>query len=443
MKGLLKTDGKDKTKVLIFSLLFMGLAHICLLKRRGKGLALAFIEIMFLMFTVVTTLVGSGPSIYYAIMDMTNYGVGADGVVYNAQAHNFILIEGVMAMVITFLFLVVYGFSVRDALNTYKKYCISKKFEGIKTASRTIDESFPIFALAPAVVLVLFFVIIPLVFAAVVAFTDYTTVNQNFKWVGFENFKYIFGGNAVWSSALGSVVAWTLVWAILATFTCYFGGLIVAVLLSDNKTKMAPYFRTIFILPYAIPAIVSMRVWFSLLNGTSGGIVNRTLMDLHLISKPVSFFSSVAMARFLCILINLWAGFPYFMLLSMGTMTSISGDVLEAAKIDGASKFQIFKSITLPLVLYQTAPLIIMSFVHNINNFGAIYYLTGGAPNTKMSTSTFAQGTDIVVTWIYKLTVDQGQYRYASVLAIMVFMVLCPVAIWNFRRTKSFKEGEL
>lgn len=443
VKSLLKTDGRDKVKVLICSVLFMGLAHLLLLKRKGKGLALAFIEIMFLLFTVGTTIAGSGPSIYYAISDMTNYGVGANGVVYNAQAHNFILIEGVMASVVVFLFLVVYFFSIRDALNTYKKYCLAKRFESVKTAARTIDESFPIFALAPAVVLVLFFVVTPLVFAAIVAFTDYTTVNQNFKWVGLDNFKYIFGGNATWTNALGSVVSWTLIWALLATVTCYFGGLVVAVLLSDNKIKMAPAFRTIFILPYAVPAIVSMRVWFSLLNGTSGGIINRTLMDLNIISKPVSFFSSVAMARFLCILINLWAGFPYFMLLSMGTMTSISADVMEAAQIDGANKMQIFRTITLPLVLYQTAPLIIMSFVHNINNFGAIYYLTGGAPNTKISTTTYAQGTDIIVTWIYKLTVDQGQYRYASVLAIMVFMVLCPVAIWNFRRTKSFKEGEL
>lgn len=440
---MLKTNGRDRTKVLLCSLLFMGLAHILLLKRWGKGILLALIEAVFLFFTIGTTILGFGPSIFYAISDMTNYGVGADGTVYNAQAHNFILIEGVMAIVIVALFFVVYFFSVRDALNSYKQFCISGRYESRKGTLRMVDESFPIFALAPAVVLVVFFVIVPLIFAAVVAFTDYTTVNQNFKWVGLDNFKYIFGGNASWTSALGSVILWTLLWAFLATFTCYFGGLLVAVILSDNNTKLAPVFRTIFILPYAVPAIVSMRVWFSLLNGTSGGIVNRTLINLHILSKPVSFFSSVAMARFLCILINLWAGFPYFMLLSMGTMTSISGDVLEAAKIDGATKVQIFKKITLPLVLYQTAPLIIMSFVHNINNFGAIYYLTGGAPNTKLTTSTFAQGTDIIVTWIYKLTVDQGQYRYASVLAMLVFVVLCPVAIWNFRRTKSFKEGEL
>lgn len=440
---MVKSNGSDKNKILLFSILFMGLSHILFLKRFGKGIVYAFIEAMFIIFTVLTTLVGSGPSIYYAISDMITFGVGADGQIYNAQAHNFILIEGVMALVIVGVFIIFYVISVQDALRTYNEYCMSKRLEGPKGLARTIDESFPVFALAPAIVLVLFFVIIPLIFAAIVAFTDYTTVKQSFNWVGIENFKYIFGGNATWTKALGSVVVWTLLWAALATFTCYFGGLVVAVLMADNKIKLAPAFRTIFILPYAIPSIVSMRVWFSLLNGTSGGIINRTLMSFNLIDAPVSFFSSVSMARFLCILINLWAGFPYFMLLSMGTMTSISADVNEAAKIDGASKLQIFRNITLPLVLYQTAPLIIMSFVHNINNFGAIYYLTGGAPNTKLSTTTYAQGTDIIVTWIYKLTVDQGQYRYASVLAILVFVVLCPVAIWNFRRTKSFKEGEV
>lgn len=166
-------------------------------------------------------------------------------------------------------------------------------------------------------------------------------------------------------------------------------------------------------------------------------------MALHVISQPIPWLGTAAMAQFTCVVINLWAGFGYFMLLSMGTMTAISDDLNEAARIDGANRRQIFSKITLPLVLYQTLPLIIMSFAHNVNNFGAIFFLTGGAPTVSDSTTTMAGGTDILVTWIYKLTITLMKYNYASVIAVMIFIVLAPFAIFNFRQTKAYKEGSL
>lgn len=454
-------DGSSKKKITLFSILFMGLSHILFLKQVGKGILFALIELVFLFFTVITTIFfPNGYSIIYSITDMFTWGV-ENGVVVNSEPHNFILIQGVMTVVVVLLFIVAYVISVTSARSAYKDFCISGgRFEAKQSAGRVIDNAFPMYALAPALILVLFFVIVPLIFSFMVAFTDYTGITQDsFSWVGWDNFITMFGGDAQWTSALVRVVVWTLIWAVLATVTCYGGGLIVAVLLTDRKIKLAPIFRTIFILPYAVPSIVSMRVWYSLLNGSTG-IINRTLevigfndflRNINLIGGADSFFgtdmmpwmSDVTLAKIVCIVINLWAGFPYFMLLSMGTMTSISADVNEAARIDGANSFQIFRKITLPLVLYQTAPLVIMSLVHNINNFGAIFYLTGGMPTAEDSATTFAYGTDIIVTWIYNLTVTQTKYMYASVLAILVFIVLCPVAIWNFRRTKSFKEGEV
>ena len=252
----------------------------------------------------------------------------------------------------------------------------------------------------------------------------------------------MFGGEAEWSSAFLRVAGWTLIWGFCATFTNYCGGMMMAVIFNQTKLKIAPVFRAIFILPYAIPNILSMMVWKNLLNGSSG-TVNRTLEELGLINDAIPWLSDVNYARMTCVLVNLWAGFPYFMMLIAGQMTAISTDIFEAAAIDGANKFQIFKSITLPMVLYQTVPLIIMSFTHNVNNFGVIYFLTGGAPNVASSTTTKAGGTDIVVTWIYKLTMDDMNYKNASVLAMFVFIVLAPFAIFNFMNTKSFKEGEL
>jgi arabinogalactan oligomer/maltooligosaccharide transport system permease protein len=440
MQTTLKADGSSRKNVLILSILFMGLSHIVHFKQYVKGLFYAFIEVLMLLWL---------PTIISKLTDMITLGSPMPDVAVKFRSNSvFMLIDGVMTIAVVVMFLAIYVISVRSALTAYNEFCIEGKLKGNQESfSRLLGKSFPIFGLAPSVGLVLFFVVVPLIFSACVAFTNYSAPknippNNVVDWVGFSNFTTMFGGNATWTSALGRVALWTLVWGALATFTCYFGGLIMAVILHESKLKIAPVFRTIFILPYAVPAVVSMLIWQNLLNGTFGTI-NRTLTQLGIIDSTIPWLSNAWLAKFVCVAVNLWAGFPYFMLLTMGTMTAISTDVYEAARIDGANKFQIFKRITLPLVLYQTMPLIIMSFTHNINNFGAIFFLTGGDPSVADSTSTSAGGTDILVSWIYKLTVNLMKYNYAAVIAIMIFVVLAPFAIYNFRRTKSYKEGEL
>ena len=157
----------------------------------------------------------------------------------------------------------------------------------------------------------------------------------------------------------------------------------------------------------------------------------------------IPWLGDATLAQIMCIVVNLWAGFGYFMMLSMGTMTAIPKDLYEAARIDGANNAQVMRHITLPLVLFQTMPLIIMSFTHNINNFGIIYFLTGGEPTVADTTTTRAGGTDILVTWIYKLTMNLMRYDFASVIAVLIFVVLAPFAIYQFKNTKAYKEGEL
>lgn len=440
MESSLARDGADGRKVKIASILFMGLGHIIYLKEYVKGILYALIEILFLLFV---------PSIISKITDMITLGSPQPDLPVKQRDNSmFLLIDGVMTVAVIIIFLIIYILSVKSALNSYRDYCIGGSLgDNRKVFRNLVGKSFPILGLTPAVVLVIFFVVVPLVFSACVAFTNYSSPkhippNNTVDWVGLDNFINMFGGNATWTSALGRVALWTLVWGALATATCYFGGMLMAIILHESKIKIKPFFRTIFILPYAVPGVVSMLVWQNLLNG-SFGTINRTLKQLGIISTNIPWLSNATLAKFMCILINLWAGFPYFMLLVMGTMTAISSDVFEAARIDGANKFQIFKRITLPLVMYQTMPLIIMSFTHNINNFGAIFFLTGGGPVVSDSTATGAEGTDILVTWIYKLTVNLFKYNYASVLAIMIFLVLAPIAIFNFRRTKSYKEGEI
>lgn len=440
MNFKIQPDGSSRYRILIASILFMGLAHIIYLKQYLKGILYAFLELVIILLI---------PSFVLKINNLITLGSPKPHLPVKERDNSvFMLIDGIIILAVLFLYLIVYIISIRSALSSYSDFCIEKKLKtGKESMSTAFGKAFPLFGLIPTVGLILFFVVVPLVFSACTAFTNYSSPNNippgnTVDWVGVDNFVTMFGGNATWTSALGRVAIWTISWGFLATVTCYFGGMIMAVILHDSKFKIAPLFRGIFILPYAVPSVVSMLVWRNLLNG-SFGTINRTLDRWGLISSPIPWLSNQWMARFTCVLVNLWAGFPYFMLLVMGTMTAISADVFEAARIDGANRINIFRRITLPLVLYQTMPLLIMTFTHNINNFGAIFFLTGGDPVVKDTTVTSAGGTDILVTWIYGLTINLLKYNYASVLAIMIFIVLAPFAIFNFRRTKSYREGEI
>ena len=410
----------QRTKVLISSILFMGLGHLLYLKQYLKGCFYAVIEGIFLFFM---------PRIINVLANLRTLGEPQPHLPIRERANSiFMLIDGVIVLAVIAIFIIIYIISVKSALAEY---------DGDSRGTKV----FPILGLAPSVGLVVFFVLVPLVFSASVAFTNYSAPanippNNTVDWVGLDNFVTLFGGNAAWTGALGRVALWTLTWGALATATCYFGGMLMAVVLSESNLRIAPFFRIIFILPYAVPSVISMLVWQNLLNGTFGTI-NRTL------KLSISWLGDPGLAKFTTVMVNLWAGFPYFMLLILGSMTAISQDIYEAALIDGASKYQIFRRVTFPIVLYQTAPLIIMSFTHNINNFGAIFFLTGGKPVVADSTITSAGGTDLLVTWIYKLTVNLLKYNYASVLAVMIFIILAPIAILNLSRTRSFREGEL
>jgi len=438
----LQSDGSSRKKIFIVSLIFMGLAHLTILKQYVKGALFALLEMVMIILA---------PKIFRLLQKMITLGEPQpDLPIFEKDNSMFMLIDGILILAVLFIFVSLYFISVRSALSTYKDYCATDKLpESKKFLSEFGAKAFPIAGLSPLVMLILFFVVVPLVFSASVAFTNYSAPghippNNTVDWVGFDNFKFLFGGNATWTGALGRVAAWTLAWATAATVTCYAGGMIMAVVMHESKIKIVPVFRAIFILPYAVPAVVSMLVWQNLLNG-SFGTINRTLIELGLMTQAttIPWLSNATLAKFTVVLINLWAGFPYFMLLTMGSMTAISKETFEAARIDGASRSQVFRAITLPSVLYQTMPLIIMSFTHNINNFGAIFFLTGGNPMVSDSTTTSAKGTDIMVTWIYNLTINLQKYSYAAVLAVCIFVVLAPFAIFNFRRTKSYKEGEL
>lgn len=367
----------------------------------------------------------------------------------------FMMINGIFALIIIAFFVFLYILNINSAKASVKKFIKIGHFQTWKEARNDISQnSFATIGIAPSIVMIAIFSVIPLLFSALVAFTNYSSPdhippNNLVDWVGLENFVQMFSmkvGGGEWARTFGWTAIWTIVWAIFATFTCFFVGFFYAFVLQDKRVVIPKFFRTVYILPYAIPTMLSLFVWANLLNGTVGPI-NRTLQLIGLIDQPIPWLSDPWVAKGALIFVNIWIGFPYSMILTTSSMTAIANSLYEAAVIDGATKWQQFKSITYPLVMFQLKPTLIMQFAGNINNFGAVFFLTGGGPNMPqpgLTTVTNCGATDLLISWIYKLTMNTpARYNLASVLSLLVFVVLVPFALYNYTRTKSFKEGEV
>jgi arabinogalactan oligomer/maltooligosaccharide transport system permease protein len=259
-----------------------------------------------------------------------------------------------------------------------------------------------------------------------------------FDWVGLDNFKALFDSSSILGSTFWSVLVWTLVWAFFATFTNYIFGMILAIMINRKDTKAKGFWRFCFVLSCAVPMFVSLLIMRTMLQPE--GAVNVLLRNLGWIAQDASlpFFTDPTWARVTVIVVNIWVGVPYTLLQLTGVLQNIPADLYEAARVDGANSIQIFFKITLPYMLYVTTPYLIATFTGNVNNFNIIYLLSGGDPITDLSST--AGSTDLLVTWLYKLTVDKQYYNIGAVIGILTFIILAVGALFTYRRSKSYKE---
>ncbi|SFR81552.1 carbohydrate ABC transporter permease [Anaeromicropila populeti] len=305
------------------------------------------------------------------------------------------------------------------------------------------------------------FTIIPLLVMIMVAFTNY---DQNhmppsslFTWVGFNNFKQLFTStiSVTFGYSFTKILIWTLIWAFFATFTTYIGGILLAMLINDKKTKAKKLWRTLFIIAIAVPQFVTLllvRNFFADL-----GIVNTIcskigltdfLKTIGLVKDSLTyipFLSDPNWAKVMIILINMWIGIPYLMLIATGVLMNIPADLKESAKIDGANGIQIFFKITMPYMLFVTGPYLVTSFVANINNFNVIYLLTQDVfvTHNQYLANSNAKETDLLVTWLYRLTQEYYNYKMASVIGIVVFIICATFTLFAFNSMiKGDKEEE-
>jgi arabinogalactan oligomer/maltooligosaccharide transport system permease protein len=231
-------------------------------------------------------------------------------------------------------------------------------------------------------------------------------------------------------------MSWTIIWTLLATTLQVSVGIFLAVLVNQKDVKFKRLIRTVLVLPWAVPGFVTILIFAGLFN-ESFGVVNNELLAFFGVS-PIAWMTNATWTRVALILMQGWLGFPYVFIVTTGVLQSIPEDLYEASIIDGASAFQKFRNITLPLILTAMSPIIITQYTFNFNNFNIIYLFNGGGP--AMSGSN-AGGTDILVSWIYSLTMSSSQYALAAALTILLSIFVISIALWQFRRTKSFKGG--
>lgn len=303
--------------------------------------------------------------------------------------------------------------------------------------------------------------ILPILVLVAVAFTNYDQQhmppNALFTWVGWSNFKSLFTDSVTvtFGYSFRKVLTWTLEWAVLATFTTYIGGILLAKFINNKKTKMPKMWRTLFIIAIAVPQFVTLllvRNFFA-----DSGIVNTFcnsigltdfLKNVGLVPSNLSyipFLTNPGWAKVMIVIINIWVGIPYQMLIATGVLMNIPEDQIESARIDGANPFQIFVKITMPYMLFVTGPSLITDFVKNINNFNVIYLLTQDVYVTsdQLLANSNAKEVDLLVTWLFRLTNEYYNYKMASVIGIIVFIICAAFTLITFTRTiKGDKEEE-
>lgn len=363
-----------------------------------------------------------------------------------------ILLYSIVTFILMIIFVALWYFSIRDARSLQNSYAVGKYEKNGQFFKDILDKNYHTLLLAVPLVGLVGFTVIPVIFMIITGFTNYSgTQFYLFDWVGFDNYQNLFSG--VSSTASGSglvtiflkVLAWTLMWALIATFTNYFLGMVVALLINKKGIKLKKLWRTVLILTIAVPQFVSLLLISQMFSGS--GFLTKVFENIGWIAHDTLPFDNALLSRIIIIIVNMWVGVPYTMLICSGLLMNIPEDLYESARIDGATPFKMFSSITLPYMLFITGPYLLSQFVGNINNFNIIYLLSQGKPSFGLSSLGYGDvgQTDLLITWIYKMSME-GQdknYAVACVLGVLVFLIIAFFSLVLYGRSNSVKnEGD-
>jgi arabinogalactan oligomer/maltooligosaccharide transport system permease protein len=355
-----------------------------------------------------------------------------------------VLLFGIAWVAIVLLFVVFWTFAVRSAYKAEVLVAATGKAPTLSQDVKSLADarlygtlmSLPTLGLAV-------FTVLPLVFMISMAFTSFDSDHTPaFNWVGLKNFGLVLsssgsGDIGVNAKLFLSVLAWTLVWAFFATFLNFFLGMFMAMIILRAGTRFKSLWRVCFSMSIAVPQFVSLLAVNQMLQ--QQGIVNQLLTSWGWIDEALPFFSNTTWARVTVIVINLWIGIPYTIMQVTGILQNIPAETHEAAKIDGASWWERYIYVTMPYIFFVMTPYLITTFTANVNNFNVIYLLSNGDPP---EVGQSAGKTDLLITWLYKLTVDKGNYNVGAVIGIFTFIVLAVVSLITYRSSGSYKNEE-
>lgn len=427
------------------SFLICGLSNIV----RGqiaKGLMFLSLECAYIIYMVR---IGVG-----YLQKMVTLGTLEQGMVFNEsigiyefyQGDNsmLILLYGVVTCVISASFLFVWATSICSGEEARQLKLANKKVPGIFDDIKSLfnQNIYKLFLSIP-VVGILVFTVMPLIYMILVAFTNYDSAHQPpgnlFTWVGLENFRLMISSADKLSATFWPVLGWTLIWGFLSTFTCYFGGMFLAILINAKGIKGKKIWRTLFIITMAIPNFITLLVVSTMVG--ERGIFNVLLQQWGFTDHALPFLTNPTWARVTVVIVNIWIGVPVTMLMTSGILMNIPEELYESAKIDGANAWTMFCKITFPYMWFITTPYLITNLISNFNNFNVMYFLTGGGPST-LEYFKGAGKTDLLVTWLYKLTKDSGDYNLASTIGIIIFVISATFSLIAYSRSNALKNEE-
>jgi len=434
-------NGNTATKISHIIMGFGNFYH----KQIVKGLIYLLFQAGFILLMVLCPKVNDTPLGYKALINFITLGTEEGDIFTKADDSMLMLLFGVVTIGIIILFFLLYLSSLASA---YKAECDTRSKGRASTFKddlrELVDNRFHITLLTPTFVGVTLFTIMPTVFMIFIAFTNFDSAHQGevlFDWVGLANLNSLLTKSGEIGQRFFPVLGWTFTWTVFSTFTCYFGGIFLGILINKKGVRFKTLFRTIFILTIAMPQFVSILAVRNILGEL--GPFNTMLVKMGFLSEPVSFLAnsdSILRVRATIILTNFWIGVPYTMLMTSGILLNIPADLYEAARIDGAGPFKCLVKITMPFIIFVTTPYLISSFIGNFNNFNIIYLLSEGKPN---SVGGYKAGTtDLLVTWLFKLSVNEREYNLGSLIGILTFLCTSTITLLTYRHSKAYKEED-
>ncbi|MEN2466203.1 ABC transporter permease subunit [Ornithinibacillus sp. JPR2-1] len=387
------------------------------------------------------------------ILEMINFGAEAIvglvtlGSTPGTDHSLFMLIEGSLQLLILLLFILFYVINLNDARKVARLWAEGKK---VNTKTKTIltnmvDKGFPYLFTIPAYIAMIFAIVFPVLVTIFIAFTNYDFYHippaKLIDWVGFSNFTDIFFLSS-YRDTFFAVFGWTVIWTLAATTLQIVIGIFTALVLNQKFIKFKRVFGIIFLLPWAVPAFITIMSFSNMFNDSIGAINTQVIPLIDALIpfveigslpwKTDPFFTKIAI-----ILIQGWLGFPFIYVLVSGILQSIPEEQYEAARIDGAGMIQRFKHITMPAIFTIAAPIFITQYTGNFNNFSMIYLFNEGGPG---SIGAGAGSTDILISWIYKLTTGTSpQYSIASAVTLFISLFVIIISLIVFKKTRAFE----